>query len=378
METISNILFLFFCLTFMATLVGMIRPAFVVRWGKKRTRRRVLLYYGLATIVLMFLGAAVHSKHKAPEYLERGTKLLSVARKAYDSQDYSTAIDSVNEATQALNRAKGNFPEAAVLADQAQDLLDSAKKARAQDLERGTKLLSVARKAYDSQDYSTAIDSVNEATQALNRAKGNFPEAAVLADQAQDLLDSAKKARAQTEARGHLERGTRLLSVARRAYDSQDYSTAVDSAEKATQILNRVKDDLREAAILADQAQAFLNSAKETLLEDLAIPQVSTHQLFREYDRNEVAAKIKYEGEIVIITGTIRDIRTTFITDDPYIVLAGPGGGGLFSSGNITCYFSEGEESSIAKVSKGQRVKIRGKVSGLSMGDILVRGCKLQ
>lgn len=214
MEAMGAIFLLAFFITSIAIPLGLIRPSLVVHWGKKRTRGRVLLHYGLATIVLLLLAIITLGMHSEQE-----------AQEAQEAQEH---------------------------------------------LERGTELILVARKAYDSQHYSTAINSANEATQILNRAK-NLPEAALLADQAQALLDSAKKAKAQTEARGHLEKGTRLLSVARRAYDSQHYLTAADSASEATQILNHVKKNLPEAALLADQAQALLNSAKETLSEELAI-----------------------------------------------------------------------------------------------------------
>ena len=151
MESIYTLLAVLAGIAFIAMIVGLIRPELVVRWGEKRTRGRVLLYYGVGAIVLSFLSDTVmpdevREKQEqarlererqeeqarlkpARENLERGTRLFSVARAAYESQDYQTAIDSAGEATHALEKAKSDINEAVVLASQAQAFLDSAKAA---------------------------------------------------------------------------------------------------------------------------------------------------------------------------------------------------------------------------------------------------------
>ena len=39
-------------IVFFVLIIGLIRPSIVIRWGSKKTRGRVLLYYGLGMILL--------------------------------------------------------------------------------------------------------------------------------------------------------------------------------------------------------------------------------------------------------------------------------------------------------------------------------------
>lgn len=98
---------------------------------------------------------------------------------------------------------------------------------------------------------------------------------------------------------------------------------------------------------------------------------LSANQLYVEYESNEVAADMKYEGKVVIVSGTIQNIGKD-IMDDAYIVIGGKG-----SLDGVQCVFTKGEQSSVARLSKGQRVTVKGEVSG-KMGNVLVRKCKLQ
>ena len=97
---------------------------------------------------------------------------------------------------------------------------------------------------------------------------------------------------------------------------------------------------------------------------------LSANQLYSEYNSNEVAADFKYNGKVVIVTGTIQDIGKD-IMDDAYIVI-----GGGFLDG-VQCTFTKGEQSSVARLSKGQQVRVKGEVSG-KMGNVLVNKCSLQ
>jgi len=98
---------------------------------------------------------------------------------------------------------------------------------------------------------------------------------------------------------------------------------------------------------------------------------LTAEQLYREYDSNEVSADAKYKGKVIIVSGTIQDIGKD-IMDDAYIVI----GGGGFLDG-VQCTFTKGQQSSVARLSKGQRVTVKGEVSG-KMGNILVNKASLQ
>ena len=59
METIYQLLTVLSRIVALVLIVGLIRPSLVVRWGEKRTRGRVLLYYGIGAVVLTGLADSV-------------------------------------------------------------------------------------------------------------------------------------------------------------------------------------------------------------------------------------------------------------------------------------------------------------------------------
>lgn len=156
MEAVSEILGIMGAIATTALIIGLIRPSLVVRWGKKRTRGRVLLYYGVGFFALAILASAVEPESVRQERKQK--KIKAELKKE---------------------------------AKRKQARLDQERKER-KDLERGTKLLSAARTAYKARDYQTAIDSANAAIRALKNVK-MLNEAKDLADDAQALLDDAKK-----------------------------------------------------------------------------------------------------------------------------------------------------------------------------------------
>jgi hypothetical protein len=98
---------------------------------------------------------------------------------------------------------------------------------------------------------------------------------------------------------------------------------------------------------------------------------LSANQLYSEYKSNEVAADGKYKGQVVVVSGIIQNIGKD-IMDDAYIVIGGTG----FLDG-VQCMFTKGQQSSVARLSKGQHVTVKGEVSG-KMGNVLVSKCTLQ
>ena len=98
---------------------------------------------------------------------------------------------------------------------------------------------------------------------------------------------------------------------------------------------------------------------------------LSANDLYGAYDKNEVAADSKYKGKVVVITGTIQDIGKD-IMDQAYIVVGGEG----FLDG-VQCTFSEGEQGTVAGLSKGQRVTVKGLVTG-KMGNVQLGSARVQ
>ena len=96
---------------------------------------------------------------------------------------------------------------------------------------------------------------------------------------------------------------------------------------------------------------------------------LSANTLFKEYDKNSVAADAKYENKIVVVSGTIQSIGKD-IMDTAYLVIGGSG----FLDG-VQCMLPRGQEGLVARVSKGQYVTLKGKVSGQIMGNVIVNNC---
>ena len=96
---------------------------------------------------------------------------------------------------------------------------------------------------------------------------------------------------------------------------------------------------------------------------------LSANTLFKAYDRNSVAADAKYEDKIVVVSGTIQNIGKD-IMDTAYLVIGGSG----FLDG-VQCMLPRGQEGLVARVSKGQYVTLKGKVSGQIMGNVIVNNC---
>lgn len=99
---------------------------------------------------------------------------------------------------------------------------------------------------------------------------------------------------------------------------------------------------------------------------------VSVNKLCHAYNENEVAADFKYKGKIVIVFGTIHHIGKGLM-DNAYIVIRGDGW-----QDSVQCFFTKGEEYSLARLSKGQKVRVKGEVTGKEMGYVLVKNCRLQ
>ena len=69
---------------------------------------------------------------------------------------------------------------------------------------------------------------------------------------------------------------------------------------------------------------------------------LSANTLFKEYDKNSVAADAKYENKIVVVSGTIQSIGKD-IMDTAYLVIGGSG----FLDG-VQCMLPRGQEGLVA------------------------------
>lgn len=100
---------------------------------------------------------------------------------------------------------------------------------------------------------------------------------------------------------------------------------------------------------------------------------VSAIQMSADYKENEVAADAKYKNKTVEISGSVDTIGKD-ILDTPYIA---------FQTANqyeildrVQCMFSRSDEVELAAVAKGQKITLRGEVSG-KLGNIIVKSCEI-
>ena len=96
---------------------------------------------------------------------------------------------------------------------------------------------------------------------------------------------------------------------------------------------------------------------------------LSANSLYSAYESNSVAADARYEDKIVKVSGTVKRIGKD-ITDTAYIVLGGSG----FLDG-VQCMLTKGQESIVSRVSKGNYITLKGRVSGKIIGSVIVRNC---
>ena len=263
MHSLYSLIEFVLIIAFFALIIGLIRPTIVIRWGEKRTRGKVLLYYGLGMIFLSIISGLIK-----PEEIKEQERQQRVERLQKEQEQ--------------------------------------------KEQERQQQL-----------------------------------------QQAQPILEKAKQ----------------QLNSARNAYTSGKFKNAITSAQKATNTLKSIS-HVPEASSLDNQAMSLITDATEALANapDYIL---SVNQLYREYQNNEVAADIKYKGKIVLISGTIHDISKD-ILGKPFIVI---GGSGFFDGAQ--CSFTRNQESVLGRLSKGQHVKIKGKVSG-KFGHVQVEDCTLQ
>lgn len=112
------------------------------------------------------------------------------------------------------------------------------------------------------------------------------------------------------------------------------------------------------------------NNQQDTIEHQKPAPEVSARKLFNDYDKNEIAGDKKYGDKVILINGRIDSIGKD-ITEDPYITFYR----GEYEINNVRCMFSD--ENELLDLSEGDRVKVKGRVSGESIGNVIVRECTL-
>lgn len=119
------------------------------------------------------------------------------------------------------------------------------------------------------------------------------------------------------------------------------------------------------------------DSQNESSQPEQEVVQVTALELFADYDANEVAAEQKYDGKLLEITGTVKDISRD-VFDDLYVTLEAEDNEYSFYS--VQCYINENDEASMEKAAalvEGDTAVIRGYVGSFTL-NLSVKECTIQ
>jgi hypothetical protein len=105
------------------------------------------------------------------------------------------------------------------------------------------------------------------------------------------------------------------------------------------------------------------NNVEEDVSGIQAMYVMNARDLYDEYSANEVAADMKYAGQVVLVKGWVQTISKD-ILDDPYIVVSD---GSIIG---VQCYFNKNRQAELAVLSRGQEIVVRCRVDKKLMNVI--------
>ena len=251
-------------IAFLVMIVGLIRPELVLRWGEKRTRERVLLYYGVGAIVLGGLAKTViiYELLTVLPMIVTLVMIVGLIRPELvlrwgEKRTRMRVFLYCGIGIFVLRSLAGTVMPDEIREEQRQARLEQERQEEQARLERERE-----KEQARLEKEQARLEQERQEEQARLEREREKEQARLEKEQAR-LEQERQEEQARLErARENLERGTRLFSIARTAYESQDYQTAIDSADEATRALKKAKSGIDEAAVLANQAQVFLDSAK--------------------------------------------------------------------------------------------------------------------
>lgn len=104
---------------------------------------------------------------------------------------------------------------------------------------------------------------------------------------------------------------------------------------------------------------------------------VSVDELVQAYEGNEVAAQLKYEDKVALITGNISSIQ---VAGNEYDVKLrnNPATIEEISFISVVCKADQSQVDTVIALQEGQEVTVLGRIAGQSIIDIVVKDCSVQ
>lgn len=98
-------------------------------------------------------------------------------------------------------------------------------------------------------------------------------------------------------------------------------------------------------------------------------------QLLEEFEENEVAARLKYQGKLIYVCGYVDAVRVSDLTGEPYVTLAKSPS--AFTLRWVFCYFPKDAMPRLAQLKKGEYVTISGYFDVYLLGSVFLKNCRL-
>lgn len=105
--------------------------------------------------------------------------------------------------------------------------------------------------------------------------------------------------------------------------------------------------------------------AQKSIEKPIEIISITSEQLYKEYEANEIAADQKYKNRAVKVSGTLRSIGKT-IGDKPYLNLST----GAFSHQVMVLFPADQYNDKLATFKRGDRIELTGTCTGMTLGMV--------
>jgi len=137
---------------FIAFIVGLVKPALVLRWTNKPTRLKVFGYWILATFVVGIIGVATESDE------DRAKSSIEAAKNYIEQENYSSAISNLED----IDEENPLYSEAQILLQKADSLskMTEEEKRLAQEME--VKKAAEEEKLKQKEQLEREIKSIND------------------------------------------------------------------------------------------------------------------------------------------------------------------------------------------------------------------------
>lgn len=103
------------------------------------------------------------------------------------------------------------------------------------------------------------------------------------------------------------------------------------------------------------------------------VQKVEMLSFVKEFDENQLSAEDKYKGKYVEFSGYVKNISED-ITGSPFLAI-NPKSDQYYFGTYVQCFFKE--KSELTTLKNGQKITVQGKVDGQTLGNILIKDCKI-